>query len=528
MTSLANPKIYTRLSTFALQPRRVLHLRQPARPCKNLAQRSLPMLIHLYLRYSTQFGETFSLHLADGRQVGMDCLHDGLWHAALEHDFGTQPLLGYTYQFHDLSGTARWEADLGRHLTADAVQGDTVHVFDYFNPMGAVQNVFETQPFRNIFSPPATAPASSAAQGKKAAAAPCTFRVKAPLLAPGEAVCLLGHGTALRQWDTVAPILLQPRAGWWETQVDLSQESLPLAYKYGRWNTRTNKFLGFEDGDNRALYPPPGGRAEDGLIFQDNFARFPLRAWKGAGVAIPVFSLRSEKSWGVGEFTDLRLLADWAKSAGLRLIQLLPINDTSATRTWADSYPYAAISAFALHPLYINVEQVAGKKHAAILKPYLKQQKALNALPTVDYEEVMRIKWDIMRQLYDLQKSEWQKDPAYQTYFAANRHWLAPYAAFCWLRDTHHTADFSQWSQHATYEAAAIEKLLQPGSHSADQIGLHLFVQWHLHLQLQEATNYAHAQGLAVKGDIPIGIYRHSCDAWVAPELYNMDAQAGA
>jgi len=263
-------------------------------------------------------------------------------------------------------------------------------------------------------------------------------------------------------------------------------------------------------------------------IHHDNYARFPNISWKGAGVAVPVFSLRSQKSWGVGEFADMYLLVDWAKSVGLKLIQLLPINDTTATHTWTDSYPYSAVSAFALHPIYLNVEQLAGEKHAAIVTPFFKRRKELNALEAVDYEGVLQIKWDIIRQLYDLQKADWLKDKSWLEYYESNKHWLAPYAAFCWLRDMNGTADFNQWSSYKKYKAADVEKLLAPTSKQFDQIAIHLFVQWHLHLQLKAAADYAHAHGIALKGDIPIGIYRYSCDAWVAPELYKMDKQAGA
>ena len=134
-----------------------------------------------------------------------------------------------------------------------------------------------------------------------------------------------------------------------------------------------------------------------------------------------------------------------------KLIQLLPINDTTATHTWKDSYPYAAISAFALHPIYVNVEQVAGKRNASILKPFLKKQKELNALETVDYEAILQTKWDILRQLYDLQKADWLKDANYQAFYESNKHWLAPYAVFCCLRDTNGTADFSQWPPWQTF-----------------------------------------------------------------------------
>ena len=485
------------------------------------------MNIHLYLRYATQFGESFSVQLSDGRLLPLECLNTEVWRLTLEADAQPGAVLSYTYQFRNADGEIQLEADLGRRLPLSDLAGGSLTVFDYFNPIGLPENVFQTQPFSQIFF----AEKEPAGAAHPPAAATHLFRVKAPLLQPDEVVCLLGHGAALRTWDTAAPILLSPREGWWEVSLDLSKEAFPLGYKYGVWNTRSNKFLGFEEGSNRPIYglaPAHSGKGRDAVILHDNFARLPLKHWKGAGVAIPVFSLRSKKSWGVGEFTDMPLLVDWAQSVGMRLIQLLPINDTTATRTWSDSYPYAAITAFALHPIYLNVEQLAGKKHAGVVKPFLKQRDALNALEAVDYEAVMQVKWDILRQLYDLQKADWLQDKDYQAYYAANKHWLAPYAAFCWLRDMNGTSDFNRWSSHATYEASAIEKLLSPKSPQFDQIALHLFVQWHLHLQLKAATDYAHAHGIALKGDIPIGIYRYSCDAWVAPELYNMSRQAGA
>jgi 4-alpha-glucanotransferase len=483
-------------------------------------QRAITMKIHFYLRYSTGFGESLALHLADGTSIALEYLNDEFWHAAADFDPAKHPVVSYTYELRDRDGLTKHEADPSRQLDLKTLPGSILEVFDYFNPMGLVQNVFTTQPFRTALAASKDAPPKHAN---------FVFRVKAPMLQADEVVCLLGHSKALRDWDISAPILLKNNGLWWEASLDLAREDFPLGYKYGIWNTRTNKFLGFEDGTNRTLYLFTHGPAKvGGVVLHDNFARFPLRAWKGAGVAIPVFSLRSKKSGGVGEFADMHLLVDWAKSVGLRLIQLLPINDTTATHTWVDSYPYAAISAFALHPIYINVEQVAGKKHAALLKPFLKKQKDLNALETVDYEGVLQIKWDILRQLYDLMKADWAKDEAYQAYYESNKHWLAPYAAFCWLRDVNGTSDFTLWSKHSVFKQAEIDKLLAPKSAQYDQIALHLFVQWHLHLQLKAATDYAHAQGLAVKGDIPIGIYRYSCDAWVAPTLYDMNAQAGA
>ncbi|HPI08057.1 MAG TPA: 4-alpha-glucanotransferase [Saprospiraceae bacterium] len=482
------------------------------------------MKVHFILRYRTRMGESCLVSLNQEAPQMLSYLNEDLWHGAFEVDAEKHPALSYQYLFQDAQGarTTEWEQE--RLLDLTDKKAAYQEVVDFWNPTGALENTFLTQPFQNIFNPPPPAAAG------KTTTQPFThvFKVKAPLLKAHEAVCLLGHGVALRTWDTAAPIVLKREGNWWTARLNLSQEDFPLGYKYGVWDTAANRFVTFEEGVNRTLYAPSAGQQNPRTTLHDGFIRLPNNTWKGAGVAIPVFSLRSEKSWGIGEFTDMPLLADWAKSVGLKMIQLLPINDTTATHTWLDSYPYSAITAFALHPIFLNVEQLAGKKHATVLKPYLKKRQELNALESVDYEAVLQMKWDIIRQLYDLLKADWLKDKAYAAFYNANKHWLAPYAAFCWLRDANGTADFNQWTTHARYEPKEIEKLLKPGSESFDQIGLHLFVQWQLHLQLQAATDYCHQQGLAVKGDIPIGIYRYSCDAWMAPELYNMDQQAGA
>lgn len=484
------------------------------------------MSIHFHLRYSTRFGQDLFVIIEAGQdgaeqaaEYPMTYLNDELWQCSV--DVGHAPqVLFYRFEMREQSGEIK--EDWGRRRLDYSGKND-LRVFDYWNVPGAVENAFETQAFR-VLEPVAEAKEAIAKKGFTH-----YFRVKAPLLRKEEVLCMVGHGIALRNWDTKAPLLLRRDGEGWFLQLDLSGENFPLGYKYGVWNTRTNQFMGFEGGSNRTLYAAATGTREPALtILNDGFARFPAPTWRGAGVAIPVFSLRSKKSWGVGEFSDILLLVDWAKSVGLKIIQLLPVNDTTATHTWVDSYPYSAVSAFALHPIYLNMEQLAGKKHAALLKPYQKTQKTLNALEAVDYEAVMKLKWEIIRQLYQLQKDEWAGDKAYQTYFSENRHWLGPYAAFCSLRDANGTADFSKWPSQKVCQPAEVEKMLSPASKNYDEVAIHLFVQWHLHLQLKAATDYAHEHGIAVKGDIPIGIYRHSCDAWVAPELYNMNMQAGA
>ncbi|HYO22023.1 MAG TPA: 4-alpha-glucanotransferase, partial [Flavisolibacter sp.] len=327
----------------------------------------------------------------------------------------------------------------------------------------------------------------------------------------------------LGAWNIEAPLLLTKKGDWWTTEANLSNESLPVSYKYGVVNTETGTFIRFETGDNRFLFSDD--LANKRTIIHDAFIRLPNTVWKGAGIAIPVFSLRTASSFGIGEFTDVRPLTDWAKETGLKLIQLLPINDTSATFTWKDSYPYAAISAFALHPVYINLAKVAGKKFTQTIKSIAKKQKQLNALPEIDYDQVIGFKLNILRELYEMDAQEFLQDKDYHEFFEDNKHWLTPYAAFCFFRDKFGTSDFSKWKTASVYNEAEVAKLTSPKSKSFKQIAFFYFVQYHLHRQLKDAVDYAHKKGLAIKGDIPIGIYRYGADAWTATELYNMNLQ---
>jgi 4-alpha-glucanotransferase len=234
-----------------------------------------------------------------------------------------------------------------------------------------------------------------------------------------------------------------------------------------------------------------------------------------AGVAIPVFSLRSKKSFGTGEFSDLKLLVDWAKESGISMIQLLPINDTTSTHTWRDSYPYSAISVFALHPLYINLSKVGGKEYAHLIKPLARKQKQLNNLSDLDYEQVMKFKMSVLKELFEAKKKALKKDKAYADFVESNKQWLKPYASFCFLRDKYNTADYSKWK-------TSVSKTSEVNLH------LYYFIQYHLHLQLKEAVQYAHVNKIELKGDIAIGVNRYSADTWQFPQLFNLDMQAGA
>ena len=355
------------------------------------------------------------------------------------------------------------------------------------------------------------------------------FKVKAPLLNKGETVCMLGSAEEFSNWNETKPVLLSRKKeeDFFSIARDLSKVDLPLFYKYGIYDVNKKRFVRFEDGSNRVLYHAHAAAVNKITIANDGFINLPVDYWKGAGVAIPVFSLRSKNSWGVGEFTDIKLLVDWAKKTSLQLIQILPVNDTNATHTWVDSYPYAAISAFALHPMYLNVALLLSAANKTLPESARKKIEALNMLADVDYENVNRAKWDVIDKLYPVLKKKTFASAEYKTFFEANEHWLIPYTAFCYFRDTYKTADFNKWTSHSQYKKEEAYALFDDEK-TSDAVLIHCFVQFHLHVQLQDAAQYAHENGIIIKGDIPIGIYRYGADAWQAPGLYHMNLQAGA
>jgi 4-alpha-glucanotransferase len=482
------------------------------------------MNITFRIRFSTHPGQ--SLWLAGepplpAHPVPMTCVNAEHWEITVPLTArAADATLNYSYVLAQADGSRSTDWGRDRTLTPAAYGESDLLVLDSWNHAGYVENVFYTEPFKEVLM----AKNHTAVKVADPTRPTHTFRAKAPLLDRHQTLCLLGESPALGHWDTQRPILLgrQPGEDYFSVSLDLRGQPFPLAYKYGVYDVEKKAFLRFEDGLDRRL--PEAAGPDRRTVINDGFVRLPLKPWRGAGVAVPLFSLRSEHSFGVGEFADLKLLADWGQKTGLKLIQLLPINDTSATGTWKDSYPYAAISAFALHPIYLNLAEVVTAKNRKLLQALEPERQRLNALDALDYEAVMKVKLAFLRRIFPSQKAVTFRSQDYLKFFAENRHWLVPYAAFCHLRDQFGTADFGQWPEHQRFDEQAIAALAS----NNDDVAFYYFLQYHLHVQLQEATAHIHAAGLILKGDLAIGVYRYGADAWQAPELYHLELQAGA
>jgi 4-alpha-glucanotransferase len=493
------------------------------------------MQLTLKLRFHTYFGQSLFVTgnhplFGDGeleRAIPLAYVDNEYWQVTITfpHGTGLSPAgIVYNYLLREADGTTTLDWGDERVLTVDTLSVSEVLIVDSWNPAGAPENAFYTEPFQAVLLKDRQAACNAAPHARPTH----EFRVKAPLLAHDQALCLLGSGNALGEWETQQPILLNRTPGdvFLRGSISLEGEAFPLEYKYGVYDVERQFLVAYEAGENRRLTTPQGPSRK--VIINDGFARLPADTWRGAGVAIPVFSLRSEQSFGVGEFSDLKPLAAWCQRVGLKLIQILPVNDTTSTHTWLDSYPYSAISAFALNPVYLNLADVATEANKARLKKLEPERRRLNALPVIDYAAVMKAKLQWLKEIFPTEREETFQSRSYQEFFAENRHWLAPFAVFCFLRDQHGTADSRQWPANTRCTPELVAQLSAPESPTFADVAFHCFLQYHLHRQLQDAADYAHERGVILKGDIAIGVSRDGADTWQQPELYDLSVQAGA
>ena len=336
------------------------------------------------------------------------------------------------------------------------------------------------------------------------------FRVSAPQLKTGQSVAVCGSHPAIGSWSTSRFLRMQYAGlGEWMLSVNALGWQLPIEYKYVLVDEQTHELLEWEEGDNRQIdcsqlridsNQQDNNQLPDGMVMVLHGGHLRLREepWRAAGVAVPVFSLRSEHSYGVGDFGDLRRLVDWAVATGMKFIQTLPVNDTTTDGLWHDSYPYNIVSAFALHPHYVDLEAAGTLKSKQRMTQFERRRLELNALPASDYEAVDRVKHEYLEALFAEQGQKVMSTTDFQNFLKANQDWLKPYAEYRNEKSGLKNDEF-------TY-----------------------YVQYLLHTQLKAAADYARSKGVVLKGDLPIGVNRDSAETREHPEFFNLDSQAGA
>ena len=324
------------------------------------------MILNLRLEYMTAYGEELYAVVDSGREKAypMHYVGDGRWEASLKLAAATEVAYRYEVRCGDAVLRKEWGGKL-HHLTLDK-KAEVVSVLDRWHDMPADRSFHSSMFTDGVFR------REKAKKAQPVAAGYVTFRADIAVVRPSQHVVLVGDGKALGNWDVKKGVVMSDmEAPIWSARIKAPKAG--FAYKFVIVDSASGDAVAWQSGDNYFFnHPVAEGEA---LVVEGLRPHFDMAPWRGAGVAIPVFSLRSNSSFGVGEFNDIRLMVDWAAATGQSIIQILPINDTTMTNTWQDSYPYNANSTFALHPQFLHLPLVGKLKDKAQMERRRKKQQ---------------------------------------------------------------------------------------------------------------------------------------------------------
>ena len=484
------------------------------------------MRIVFNLEYQTTFGEELALNiLLDEKteQHKMSTLDGCHWMCELSKSVKTKTHIDYFYcvMRGDEQTRCEWLTEPHR-LEFIATKGARYTVYDHW-----IDIPEDSFLYSSAFTECVAARKRKMSE-ESAYAKTVRLKVRAPQLRWNERLAIIGGSDALGNWEALRALTMAEHENN-EWVITLDADTLPdtIEFKFVSLDEEIDVTPLWETGMNRTMTIP---KLEEGevIVYELPQAFFPVYPWKGAGTVIPIFSLRSEGSFGVGDFGDLQKMIDWCAKTRQRVLQVLPINDTNMTYTWQDSYPYNSISIYALHPQYTDFRQLPPLKDKERKAYYEALQKELNALPQIDYERMNNAKLAYLRELFAQEGSKMMKTEAFKTFFEQNKDWLVPYAAFCHYRDMYGTASFTEWPDHKTFTENERESMSKTTTKIYKEVAFWYFVQFNLDQQMRAAHAYARKQRVILKGDIPIGISRDGVEAWVEPKYFNLNGQAGA
>ena len=484
------------------------------------------MKIFFNIQYATTFGEILRLNVVgkgkDIEKVYSMNTYDGKsWHCEITAENGTTQM-EYYYSVENGDSEVRHEwTTVSHRLELNAKRAMTYFVNDRWNDIPYDSYLYSSA-FTDCVNRRHREPAKGSDYNQ-------TLRliVRAPQLRSGSRLALVGEDNVLGRWNPDDAIsMVEHNYNEWVADINVKEmKKEETEFKFIAFNEKGG--VDWETGMNRQLHAPTINDGEV-VVTELDQAFFELCDEKLAGTLIPVFSLRSKGSFGVGDFGDLKMMIDWVAETNQRVLQVLPINDTTSTHTWTDSYPYSAISIFALHPQFADFRQLPEIKDKKKAREMEALRKELNELKQIDYERVNNTKTDYLRIIFKQEGEAVMKGEDFKMFVKENEHWLVPYAQYCHLRDSFGNVDFSSWKGHEQWHEADRKKLTDPKSKEYADVAFYYYVQFVLDRQMRAAHEYAMARGVILKGDIPIGVDRNGCDVWHEPQYFNLNSQAGA
>ena len=490
------------------------------------------MTLHFNINYNTVFGQELILNVIDGVDDGEERIsqyhmssYDGkTWQYTMRKGVTPGGRFDYFYSVNrgDVCERTEWRM-ISHRLEISERNAENYICFDNWIDIPDDSYLY-TSAFKDCVSPSNVVPVKEETFNRTV-----RLKVRAPQLKKGQSLAVVGKGDALGNWDPDHCIeLVQHNDNEWI--VDLDADTL---------NTKQLEFKFFirdEHDDYAPIWEATNNRVVDLIdihngdvvVYSLPEAGFDIYPMKLAGTLVPVFSLRSKTSFGVGDFGDVKKMIDFIAKTHQRVLQILPINDTTTTHTWTDSYPYSCISIFALHPQYVDLTQLPPIADAAKMKKFEELRQELNALPQIDYERVNNAKTEYLHIIFEQEGKKVLASEKFKKFFKETEQWLVPYAEYCYLRDVNGTADFSKWPDHNQWSESDRAELTSARTKAYKTVSFYYFVQYVLNTQMEDVHKYARAHGVILKGDIPIGVNRYGCDVWSEPRYFNLNGQAGA
>ena len=465
------------------------------------------MKLRFNIEYQTSFGEQLVLNIKESSSkttaYRMSSLDDYHWFYELNGRFCVGEVIDYYYSV-DFDGQPKrheWLVDAHR-LEMASEKGINYTIYDHW-----IDIPEDSYLYSSAFTD-CVAKHTVVKSPLKPFTTTVRLKVRAPQLRQGERLALIGADKALGGWEILKALpMSEHNYNEWMVNVDaMKLQSNVLEFKFVVLDAEQDVTPIWEGGENRRVELPPL-EPGDVVVYELPEALFPIYSQKIAGTMVPVFSLRSKTSFGVGDFGDLKKMVDWVSGTGQRLLQILPINDTTNTHTWTDSYPYSCISIFALHPQYADLTALPALKDAQKAAEFETLRQELNALPQIDYERVNNAKTDYLGLLFQQEGTKVLRSAKYKKFFEEEKYWLVSYAEYCVKREK------SRNLQLETF-------YLKPQ--------FYYYVQFILSTQMSEVHAYARQKGVILKGDIPIGVNRTGSDVYMEPRYFNLNGQAGA
>lgn len=488
------------------------------------------MNILFHINYKTTFGEDLILNVIDKIEHGvktvskyrMNTLNGEQWTYSLEQKTVVAPF-EYFYSVQRGESVERCEWGLAHKLETNCSTGSLINVYDHWIDIPANAYLYSSAMAQCVSG------YHEEQLPQTAYTATLRLKVRAPQLRRTDRLALCGDQEVLGRWNpSKAVAMYEHNYNEWVCDIDATKlAGQSFCFKFIINRSRNADVPMWEKGDNRVITLPQLHEGET-VVYELDEASFDIYNIRCAGTQIPVFSLRSKSSFGVGDFGDLKKFIDWMVETRQRVLQLLPVNDTHLTNTWVDSYPYSCNSVFALHPQYVDISALPPLKDKKAVARFEALRLELNALLQEDYEQVNKVKGQYFKLIFEQERHHLSENKGYKRFFEENKYWLAPYAQYRLLQQQFGTTDFTQWTGHTRFNEADRHDLEDAHTKLYHEVELYYYEQYVLSSQLDEVHDYARLKGVIIKGDIPIGVNRQGCDAWFEPRYFNMNGQAGA